>query len=77
MSCISICLFVFPTSASKALAPEQFHSLVGMLVVVLVVAGSLLAQWLAGEPVLPRSILARLARRSRPADDVEVAVPAA
>jgi hypothetical protein len=76
VSCISIAFFVFPISAGHALAPDRFHSVFGMGVVAVVTAGAMLAQWLAGESVLPGPIL-RQWRRRRSEAAAEVVVPAA
>jgi hypothetical protein len=69
--CISLSLFVFPTSAgSDAIAGQK--AVVGMVVVAAVIAGSVLAQRVAGEPVAPPA-LARRMRRARQAPEPAVA----
>jgi hypothetical protein len=60
--CISLSLFVFPTSAgSDAIAGQK--AVVGIVVVAAVVGGSMLAQRVAGEPVVPPALARRFSRR--------------
>lgn len=69
--CVAVSFSVLPTSARPDLGWEEYHSLLRMIVVVLVLAAAAGAQWLAHQPVLPPSWTRRM-RRSRavPAETV-------
>jgi hypothetical protein len=63
VSCICVSVFVLPTSATRKVDIAGFHAGFRMVLLIGVVAGALLAQWLAGEQMLPNGLTERFRRR--------------
>jgi hypothetical protein len=73
VACICTSLFVLPTSASHDLGGGGLHAVLRMVLFALVIAGSLVAQWLAREPVLPAGLTQALAARRARRDQLAAA----
>ena len=67
---------VLPTSAKPDVGLEDYHALFRMLLVVVVVAVAMVAQWVAGEPVLPEPLAQRWRRWRTRRAAVATKVPA-
>jgi hypothetical protein len=79
--CVSVSIAVLPTSAQPDVGLEEYHAVFRMGLAVVVVAAAMVAQWVAGEPVLPDPLLQRwnrwrALRAERPGRDARKSVSA-
>jgi alpha-1,6-mannosyltransferase len=69
---IALSLFVFPTSVGSPLGESRFHTLLGLSLLTGLTLLSLIAQWIADEPLLPRPVRELLRRGSSARPDASV-----